>query len=632
MLVSPYRTPAIVPPAEHPRLMLRSSDLPRIRKNLSLPENAFAAGVCGELLRTEITGRGATPEYGPYDLAEVLACEARAFRALLTGERDDARRAVGSILFLLEGFSVTGGNMGARWGGHLIFTAAEVYDWCYRFIDAGEKEKIIALCEDIAARYFEMKYPPSGQTALTGHGTEAQLLRDLMSFAIATYDERPDIYNYCAGRIFDEYIGAVGTYLSGGAHAQGPSYGCYRWVSLAWAELLFASMTGGRRIFGCLEKTADWFMYMTRPDGEDVRLGDDFNETKGEYNRRAPFAVPFFYAWALTGRDDFRDAFRQGLCREFLLPVHHGMDYYTEGSWGEGLISAVSLLIFDRFSPPRRTEPLPACRYFGTPVGMTVYKSGDTHVMLKAGEYWGGNHDHLDTGCFQLYRGGPLLTDSGVYDSYHTPHRLNYLTRTAAHNCLTVEMPGKPLFGEFSAGRSYDGGTRRPACGKEPRTPEDFMSDEYRMAEIVSHSESDSGCELTADLSRAYLHSCSRVIRSMSYDAKEGLLRVVDDVTSLSPYFRKTLHLHVQSEPVIDGSVITVRGKEYTAEIRVVSPAGAVIKKRGGPGHEFEIDGTNYPPEPPYVAEAGWGEITVSPGRPSLRDVTEIEVRTFKNR
>ena len=46
MLVSPYRTPAIVPPAEHPRLMLRSSDLPRIRKNLSLPENAFAAGVC----------------------------------------------------------------------------------------------------------------------------------------------------------------------------------------------------------------------------------------------------------------------------------------------------------------------------------------------------------------------------------------------------------------------------------------------------------------------------------------------------------------------------------------------------------------------------------------------------------
>ena len=57
-----------------------------------------------------------------------------------------------------------------------------------------------------------------------------------------------------------------------------------------------------------------------------------------------------------------------------------------------------------------------------------------------------------------------------------------------------------------------------------------------------------------------------------------------------------------------------------------------MIKKRGGPGHEFETDGTNYPPEPPYVAEAGWGEITVSPGRPSLRDVTEIEVRTFKNR
>ena len=387
-----------------------------------------------------------------------------------------------------------------------------------------------------------MGYPPERQTAVSGHGTEAQLLRDLLAFSVAVCDERPDIYDFCAGRILSEYVPEVGACLAGGAHDQGPSYGSYRWTWLAFAELLFESMTG-RVVFDCLEKTAEWFLYMTRPDGEALRLGDDFNETKADYNRRAPFAVPFFFAYALTGRADFYDRFRRGFDRRFLLPEHRGMDFYAESSWGEGVLSPVVLLLFDRFHGLCAGAPLPACRYFGSPVGETVFCADDVHVFLKIGEFWGSNHDHLDTGCFQAFCGAPLLTDSGVYDSYGSPHRYHYLIHTAAHNCLTVEVPGKPLYGEWKEGACYDGGTRRPANGREPRTAADAFSEQYRMAHVLSHEERADGCSLVGDLTPAYAHTCARVVRAMTYDHPARTLTVTDEVVSLDPAAVKALHL-----------------------------------------------------------------------------------------
>lgn len=622
MIDSDYKKPYITPPNEHPRLMLRAGDLSRIRENLTLKENAKALKVYKYLCSYPITGLGATPEYSTYNLAEVLSAEALALRALLSGEKSDADKAISTINFLLDHFEVRGGNMAARWGGHLIFVCAEIYDWCYSFIPSELKEKMIADCERIASAYFEMKYPPSKQTAISGHGTEAQLLRDLLAFSIAVFNERPDIYNFCAGRILDEYVPQVRTYLAGGAHCQGPTYGSYRWVSLAWAELIFYTMSG-QTVFGCLEKTADWFIYMTRPDGEAVRLGDDFNETKAEYNRRAPFTVPFFFAYALTGRGDFYNYFSAGLCREFLLPEHHGMDYYKESSWGEGLLSSVSMLIFDRLSEKKDAPKLPNCRYFGSPVGLTIFKADDTHVLLKIGEFWGANHDHLDTGCFQFFYGAPLLTDSGVYDSYNSSHRKNYLTRTSAHNCITVELS--------SAKNSIDiknyGGTRLPALGKEPKNIDSFLSDDYRMAYVISHTENEDGCEITGDLTPAYRYTCSRVVRTMSYSHKEHMLSVKDEITALDLQNTKTLHLHCQTEPEIRGNTIVIKNKGFMAVCKVISPSNAIIDAVGGEGRQFEVNGENFPPTPPYNAEEGWGEVRISPADMNLTDVFLIEIK-----
>ncbi|MCQ2428480.1 MAG: heparinase II/III-family protein [Clostridia bacterium] len=655
MLVSPFVKPYITPPSEHPRLLLRAGDVLRIKKRFETAETlksgenvsapcfgesgsetdiamtaaADAARLIKELAAVVPAGKGATPEYGNYNLKEALALEARAFLSLISKGTPEyeamAKDAIKTSLFLLEGFTVNGGNMGARWGGHLIFVASEVYDWCYDILTDDEKTRIISACESIAEKYFEMKYPPSSQHAISGHGAEAQLLRDLLAFSIAVYDERPDIYDFCAGRLLSEYVPEIRLFSQSGAHPQGPTYGNYRWTSFAWAELIFDRMKG-RRPFGCLEKTAEWMTYMIRPDGELFRMGDDFNENKSEYNRKHPLTVPFFFAWALYGRTDFKNAFERGYDIRFLLPEHYGMDYYDEGSWGEGLISPVSYLLFMPEKSVSAEENKPSCRYFGFPVGMTVWKKGETAVLLKAGILWGSNHDHLDTGCFQIYDGAPLLTDSGVYDSYGSEHRRQWLTTTAAHNCLTVTDPDLPGIDDYSSKKHYTGDTRRPEGGREPATTE-LWFDKYKMASVVSHSESEDGCELVADMSEAYVHSCESAVRTMSFDAASGTLTVTDDIVSRNPESIKTVHLHCQSEPRIEGDRIVFENRGRTAVATVKEPAGAVIEAVGGDGKQFLAGGINYPPAPPYVAEEGWGQVTVTVPEKTKKSRIVVEIK-----
>ena len=632
MLISPYRKPYITPPAEHPRLMLRAKDIERVKKNITLNECKMSADIWRELCEKRISCIGATPDFGTYDLSEYLAVEAKALNALLSCSEADAREAIESAIFLLENSEFDKGIMKARWSGHLIFVCAEVYDWCYAYLSANEKALIISKCEQMAENYFEMGYPPAKQSAISGHGSEAQLLRDLLALSIAVYDERPDIYDFCAGRIIDEYVPSYDFMFAGGFHHQGPTYGSYRYTCLLWSALLFYSMSGQKIFTGKLDELAESFIYLTRGDGQTVRLGDDTYEYKAPYLSRAPFTVPMFFAAAYTGREQYYEVFRKGLDREYLLPSKCGMDYYAEGSFGEGLFSPVAHLLWNGLSPKIKKEKQPHYRYFGYPNGITVWNDGERVVLMKIGELWGSNHDHLDTGCFQIYCGGALATDSGVYDSYHTPHRMNYTIRTSAHNCLTVFDPKRPLYGEWKDGAAYDGGTRRPCAGKEPKTLEAWQEN-YKMATVISHTESDELCEIVGDMTEAYSHTCDKVIRKMRWEptrASFGVLTVEDTVESKSKEFIKAVHIHCQTQPkAIDNRVIIDDG-EYELVCRVLSPQNARIELIGGEGRQFEIDGVNYDTNNKENTEAGWGQIVVTDILPEKKTNFKVEMEIVK--
>ena len=336
MITSPYNVPRITPPGEHPRLMLRRGDIDRISR---ADRNSTAWKQYRELCEFPILGVGANPEKGTYHLKEYLALEAQALESLLENDGEKGREVVEKLFLLLRGVVVYDDYMKARFSGHLIFLASEVYDWCYYLLTDEEKLEIIARCEALAEKYLEMGYPPAKQAAISGHGNEAQLLRDLLGFSIAVYDERPDIYNFCAGRLFDEYIPAYEKVFAGEFHPQGPCYGSYRYAWAMWFGLLIYSMSGERVLPPETVRTAESFIYLRRPDGEALRLGDDYNETKALYTHKNPFFVPLFLAAAYSGDALWYSEAEKQFRAEYLVPLAWSYDYYDEGSCGEGVIS-----------------------------------------------------------------------------------------------------------------------------------------------------------------------------------------------------------------------------------------------------------------------------------------------------
>ena len=632
MLSSPYKKPYITPPMEHPRLMIRKGDIQRVKNNLTAPRCKPSAELLGELCEKKLFCTGATPDFGTYDLSEYLAVEAKALRALLSESKTDARHAIDSAVFLLENSQFDKGIMKARWSGHLIFVCSEVYDWCYPYLSEDEKNLIIDKCEEMAEKYFEMGYPPAKQAAISGHGSEAQLLRDLLAFGIAVYDERPDIYDFCAGRIIDEYVPAYDLMFAGGFHHQGPTYGSYRYTCLLWSALLFYSMSGQKIFTPKLDDLAESFIYLTRADGQALRLGDDTYEYKAPCLRNAPFTVPMFFAAAYTGRQCYYNMFYRGLDREYLLPSKRGMDYYADGSFGEGLFSPAAHILWNGLAPEVSDSEKKPYKYFGYPNGITLWNDGERVVLMKIGELWGSNHDHLDTGCFQIYCGGALASDSGVYDSYHTPHRMNYTIRTAAHNCLTVFDPERPLYGEWKDGAAYDGGMRRPCGGKEPKTL-DAWQENYKMASVISHTESEELCEIVGDMTDAYSHTCNAVTRKMRWEPNRGdygILTVEDDLETKSDTYVTAFHIHCQTEPrLIEGGAAIDNG-EFSLVCRVLFPENAKIELIGGEGRQFETDGVNYPTDVIENTEAGWGQIVITDERLGTQKNFKVEMEIIK--
>ena len=632
-----HREPSILPPAGHPRLMLLPQDLETVKENLLAAENKQAYAFWQELLETPITGQGVTPEVGSYHMKEYLAVEARAFRALLHSDNAAyAREAIEGLLCIARSFLIKGDVMRGRWSGHLIFVAAEVYDWCYAYLTPEEKKEIIKRCEQVAEENFEMGYPPLGLNALCGHGCESELLKDLLSFSIAVYDERPDIYKLCAGRILEEYVEANEFQFAGGGHVQGPAYGVYRYTFSLWSAILFEKMSG-QKIFGQnLARTADYFLYTLRPDGQHFRLGDDCTELKAFRMVQAPITIPMFLAAVYTRENRYMQYFQKYHFPENILPDKYGMDFYKVDSYGEGVFSPVVMLLWNRPEMWRDSKTascaqnggesldvLPKYRHFPYPLGMTVWKDNETQtaVIMKIGELWGGNHDHLDTGCFQVYHRGILASDSGVYGNYHTSHRMNYLIRTSAHNCITV----KDIQSSPEDWEAVDGGVRLPMSGFSPLDIHTWQK-HYRMAKVISHSESDTLCEITGDLTEAYARTCERVVRSMRFEAEDGAygtLTVTDEIVAKDASFIKTFHLHTQTEPVICGNEIIITNGGGRLRCQVIAPAEAQITAVGGMGKEFLVDGVNYPYPPSEhrdYAEVGWGQVLIRPARQNLED------------
>ncbi len=636
---SPYAKPELYPEkGQHPRIFFTEKKLDEIRKNLTAEENAFAYS---EYLKQSdtIVGYGKLPrltedkkQNNDYNiLGSILA---KAFRYALDKDENYGYEAIVSIKNYMLTLAVDPSVISGLYHyGYTMHVVGCIYDWCYDLLTPEDKEQLVAGCITLLAPKLEIGVPPSKQGALVGHGCGGQLLKHWLALAIACYDEYPDMYEYVAGRIFEEFVPAQNFFLQSGAHHQGNAYGMSRFESLISCQLLFNRMSdNGYMVFNeGVRDTVTTFLHYIRPDGQGLRIGDDFNEFARKYGTGQTWVLAMYSAGL------YNDSIQKGYAKEYTKDFTTGFSTTTYSG-----ISPLMFLLLN--NPELEAKPFSdmcLVQYNGSPTGAIIARSAWNDpdapmVYMKIGEAYSANHEHKDAGTFHIFYKGILASDSGAYYLYGVKHDYTYYKQTIAHNSLLIYNPN--LQGKFSW--EYSGGQslRSLTCANtlEPYLKSSLAS----QAKIIGHDYKATNKEysfsyLAGDLTNAYdaetVDEVSRYMISMMTDNKDCPMVFVtyDRITADDPSYKKTFLLHVQQEPTItdDGfAVVTNTIRENSGKLVVQSCITdmdyALI---GGEGREYMVNGVNIPNDDitileEQVDEVGWGRIEISPSTASKTD------------
>ncbi len=293
--------------------------------------------------------------------------------------------------------------------------------------------------------------------------------------------------------------------------------------------------------------------------------------------------------------------------------------FYDSGGYAESYYKVALLNDALWYQPGAAARALPEGRmsaHFEN-LGEVIMREGsqttDASAMFACARFRGG-HQQADNGHFSIWRKGYLAVDSGYYDHWGSEHHYNYARRTIAHNTLTVSMPGETFSstdhndGGQSLGCNvdyYDSPLRDPAC------------DACSM--VLSTREDPYFDFISAELTNSYSpDKVSQVTREFVW-LRPDLLVVFDRVESKDASYKKRFLLHGQGIFTDDGGTWHVDDGQGRMFVKTLLPAGAEVVQVGGSGHEWEVDGVNYPPAD-GVEFAGAYRLEVSPQSPATFD------------
>jgi heparin/heparan-sulfate lyase len=371
-----------IPPPEHPRLYLRAEQAQQLPSRLADPVLRQVVDRLRSQGRTSVSSR----------------VEWDALQYLVKRDQASGRDTIQRALELLKKTELPDRQDACRLTGRMMVTGAIVYDWLYELLSRDEKDGFIAELVRLA-KTQECGYPPTRQRSVTGHSSEAMIMRDMLSAGIAIYDEYPEMYELAAGRFFREHLPVRNWFYDSHAYHQGDSYGLHRYSWDTYPLWIFDRLGAGN-VYNPEQRYVPYlWVYATRPDGERLRAGDTFAHSTP---RGRPWSE---YMGTLLTASYYGDG-----C---LLS-----QYLRQGGAG-GNETLFELLWRDTALRPTPIEALPLSRYFGPPFGWMIARTGwDQNaaiVEMKVNEYNFVNHQHLDAGAFQIYYKGPLAIDSGLY-------------------------------------------------------------------------------------------------------------------------------------------------------------------------------------------------------------------------
>ena len=573
------RTP--VPPAEHPRLYLRGEHVAQLPQRLKDP-----------VLQRAVQQLESQAKRAPQSKVEWDAIQ-----YLVTHDEKLGRAIVEAALPLLQKCELADRQDACRETGRMMVTGAIVYDWCYGLLTPEEKQAFIKELVRLA-KTQECGYPPTGQGSVTGHSSEAMIMRDMLSAGIAIYDEFPEMYRLAAGRFFREHLPARNWFYPGHAYHQGDSYGPHRYSWDTYPLWIFDRLGAGN-VYNPEQHFVPYlWIYTTRPDGQRLRAGDTFACS-------APRGQPWSqYIGTLLTASYYGDGIL--------------LDQFQRQGGSGGNETIFEVLWRDTSLQPKSIATLPLSWYSGSPFGWTIARTGwDENAVIaemKVNEYNFVNHQHLDAGAFQVYYKGALAIDSGLYQggssgAYGSPHCLNYSWRTIAHNSLLIYDPNEKFGGR---GYGNDGGQRLPHGRSEARNLAVLLAPEngYHTGKVLAHGfgpdpQTPDFTFLQGDLTDAYGKKVRQVTRSFVFlnlrNAQVPAAMVVfDRIVSANPAFRKYWLLHTLEEPRLDTVSAVVDCTEHgdhgrlTLDVLLPRAADADLTKVGGPGKEYWVFGQNF--------------------------------------
>ena len=625
-----------IPPTVHPRLYLRSSDIPELRERLKNPE------IKKTIAKIQKLGVDRTPEEeakapdksGFRYYAEMRGVTSRvqleALDYLLNKKKSVARKAIVSMLDTLRNTNYGKKGDLSRASGQMLMCGAMVYDWCYDQMKDSEKKAYINEFVRIS-KTMECGYPPKNTEPIAGHSSEWMVMRDMLSAAIAIYDEFPEMYNHVMTMLCRDYIPVRNYVYAGHNYHQGTSYANVRFSNDLFSLWILDRMGAGAVYDPAQQFVMYDFLYRRRPDGMVLPAGDVNPGIGGSYG------LPTMLAYSY-----YKDPY---LAYE-----------YKRNTKIDNHCLIFDVLWRDYTIEPKSPETLPLTKYSGTPYGWMIARTGwdknSVIAEMKINEHFVGNHQHMDGGAFQIYYKGPLAIDAGAYHGasggYNSAHNKNFFKRTVAHNSLLVFDPNEK-FASWNYGGTdktefadNDGGQRMPGDRWETcRSFADLLSDEYTTGQVLAHGiggdyMAPEYSYLSGDITKAYSDKVKEVKRSFVFlnlksEKVPAAMVVFDKVVSKNAEFKKHWLLHSIEEPQVSENGIVIKrtkdGDSGMLSNTVLLPAKENLDMQviGGKGKEFWVNGTNYANAPQAGRpdprnERGEWRVEVSPSAPANED------------
>lgn len=625
-----------IPPTVHPRLYLRSSDIPELRERLKNPE------IKKTIAKIQKLGKDRTPEEeakapdksGFRYYAEMRGVTSRvqleALDYLLNKKKSVARKAIVAMFDTLRNTNYGKKGDLSRASGQMLMCGAMVYDWCYDQMKDSEKKAYINEFVRIS-KTMECGYPPKNTEPIAGHSSEWMVMRDMLSAAIAIYDEFPEMYNHVMTMLCRDYIPVRNYVYAGHNYHQGTSYANVRFSNDLFSLWILDRMGAGAVYDPAQQFVLYDFLYRRRPDGMVLPAGDVNPGIGGSYGLPAMLAYSYY-------KDPY-------LAYE-----------YKRNTKIDNHCLIFDVLWRDYTIEPKSPETLPLTKYSGTPYGWMIARTGwdknSVIAEMKINEHFVGNHQHMDGGAFQIYYKGPLAIDAGAYHGtsggYNSAHNKNFFKRTVAHNSLLVFDPNEK-FASWNYGGTdktefadNDGGQRMPGDRWETcRSFADLLSDEYTTGQVLAHGiggdyMAPEYSYLSGDITKAYSDKVKEVKRSFVFlnlksEKVPAAMVVFDKVVSKNAEFKKHWLLHSIEQPqVSENGIIIKRTKDGDSGMlsnTVLLPAKENLDMQviGGKGKEFWVNGTNYANAPQAGRpdprnERGEWRVEVSPSAPANED------------